>query len=127
MKSSANSSWKTPNFPPFWTSSVLRRTTAFAASDVELPVIECLLCLNSVRGREVRVELLAYLHHLLASEAVAVGEFGDRFEVVVLSTRQAPVEHARRRFAYVLEPMHHVARYEHDGTDTGRRGLAIDG
>ena len=49
---------------------------------------------RSVRGKELRVELLVYLHHLLAGEAAAGGEFGDRFEVVILSTRQAPVEHA---------------------------------
>jgi len=47
-----------------------------------------------VRGKKVRFELLVYLHHLLAGEAAAGGEFGDRFEVVILSTRQAPVEHA---------------------------------
>ena len=34
---------------------------------------------SSVRGREVRVELLVYLHHLLASESVAGREFGNRF------------------------------------------------
>jgi hypothetical protein len=71
---------------------------------------------SSVPGREVRVELLAYLRRLLASEAVAGGELGDRFEVVVLPTRQAPVEHARRRVADVLEAVHHVARDEDDGT-----------
>src|SRR5262249_12339135 len=78
-------------------------------------------------GREVRVELLADRHHLLAGEAVAGGKIGDRFEVVVLSTRQAPVEQARRRVADVLETVHDVARDKHDGTGTGRRGLAIDG
>ena len=43
--------------------------------DIELPVMECLRCFNSVLRGEVRVELLANLHHLLAGEAVAPGEF----------------------------------------------------
>jgi hypothetical protein len=47
---------------------------------------------SSVPSRKVRVELLADLHHLLAGEAAAGGELGDRFEVVVLATRQAPAE-----------------------------------
>ena len=81
---------------------------------------------SSVRDREVRVELLAYLHHLLAGEAAAGAEFGDRFEVVVLSTRQTPVEHARRRVADVLEAVHHVARDEDDGAGASRRGLVTD-
>src|SRR5262245_50584910 len=46
---------------------------------------------------------------------------------MVLSTRQAPVEHARRRVADILEPMHRVARDEYDGTGAGCRGLATDG
>ncbi len=50
-----------------------------------------------------------------------------RFEVVVLSARQAPVEHARRRVADVLEAVHHVARDEDDGARAGRRGLVPDG
>lgn len=70
---------------------------------------------GSVRGQEVRVELLVYLHHLLAGEAPAGGEFRDSFEVVILSTRQAPVEHARRRVANVPEAVDHVARDEDDG------------
>src|SRR5262245_66695863 len=69
---------------------------------------------NSVLCWEVRVELPADLHHPLAGEAVVPGEFGDGFEVVILSTRQAPVEHARRRVTYVLETMHHVARDEYN-------------
>src|SRR5215471_20448249 len=48
--SSASSSSTTWKFPPPWTSSVLRRTTDFAVSDIDLPVVECLLCLTSVRG-----------------------------------------------------------------------------
>jgi hypothetical protein len=47
---------------------------------------------RSPRRGEVRVERLADLHHLLAGEAAAGGEVGDRFEVAVLSARQAPVE-----------------------------------
>src|SRR5262249_49813450 len=62
---------------------------------------------SSVSGREVRVEPLAYLYHLLAGEASAGGEFGHGFEVAVLSTRQAPVEHARRRVTDILEAVHH--------------------
>src|SRR2546428_10183829 len=77
---------------------------------------------SSVRGREVRVELLAYLHRLFAGEAVAGGEVGDRFEVVLLSTRQAPVEPARRRVADVLEAVHHVAGDEDGSAVAGRRG-----
>ena len=80
-----------------------------------------------VRGKEVRVELLVYLHHLLAGEAAVSGEFGDRFEVVILSTREAPVEHAPCRVADVLEAMHHVARDEDDGAGADRRGLVTDG
>ena len=79
-----------------------------------------------VRPREVRVELLVYLHHLLG-EVTAGSEFGDRFEVVVLSTRQGPVEHAPCRVADILEPMHRVARDEDNGAGAGRRGLATDG
>src|SRR5262249_55326297 len=52
---------------------------------------------------------------------------GDRFEVVVLSARQAPVEHARNCVADVLETVHDVSRDEHDGPGTGRRRVAIDG
>src|SRR5262249_26138511 len=117
---------KTSKFPPPWASSVLQRTTAFAASDIELPVMEYLLCLNSVRGGEIRVDLLAYLHHPLAAEAVARGELGDRFEVVILSARQAPVEHTRRRVANVLERMDHVARDEYNGASACRIRFATD-
>src|SRR5215510_6715082 len=82
---------------------------------------------DSVRAKEIRVELLADLHHLLATETVAGSESGDFFEVVVLSTRQGPVEHARRCVADVLEAMHHVARDEDDSAQTDRRSLATDG
>jgi len=82
---------------------------------------------SSVRGKELRVELLVYLHHLLAGEAAVGGEFGDRFEVVIVSTRQAQVEYAPRRVADVLEAMHHVARDKDDRAGACRRGLATDG
>src|SRR5258705_12858250 len=80
-----------------------------------------------VRGKDLRVELLVYLHHLLAGEAAAGCEFADRFEVVILSTRQAPVEHAPCRVADVLEAMHDVARDEDDGAGADRRGLVTNG
>ena len=35
---------------------------------------------------------LIYLHHFFGGEVAAGGEVGDRFEVVVLSARQGPVE-----------------------------------
>ena len=82
---------------------------------------------SSVRGKELRVELLVYLHHLLAGEAAVGSEVGDRFEVVILSTRKTHVEHAPRRVADVLETVHHVARDKDDGAGASRRGLATDG
>src|SRR5215831_20558187 len=90
-------------------------------------VLGTLLSCSSVRAKEIRVELLADLHHLLATETVAGSESGDFFEVVVLSTRQGPVEHARRCVADVLEALHHVARDEDDTARTDRRSLATDG
>src|SRR5262249_25681621 len=83
------------------------------------------LC-SSVSGREVRVEPLVYLHHLLGREAAGGGEFRHRFEVAVLSTRQAPVEHARRRVADIPEAVHYVAGNEDDSSGANRRGLAAD-
>ncbi len=80
-----------------------------------------------MRRKDLRVELLVYLHYLLAGEAAAGCEFADRFEVVVLSTRQAPVEHAPCRVADVLEAVHDVARDEDDGAGAGPRGLVTDG
>ena len=70
---------------------------------------------------------LIYLHHFFGGEVAAGGEVGDRFEVVILSTRQAPVEHAPCRVADVLEAVHDVARDEDDGAGAGRRGLVTDG
>src|SRR5215471_6662053 len=60
---------------------------------------------SSANGRKIRVEASADLVHP-AGEAVARGEFGDLFEVAVLSAWQTPIEHARRRLADVLEAMH---------------------
>jgi hypothetical protein len=45
-------------------------------------------------------------------------------EVVVLSARQAPVEHPRRRVADVLEAVHHVARDENDRAGAGRSRMS---
>jgi hypothetical protein len=73
--------------------SLLLRCQSDSGSRLSFAVISTRL----VRGREVRIEVLAYLQRLLAGEAVVGDEFGDHFEVVVLSTREAPVEHARRR------------------------------
>jgi len=61
-----------------------------------------------VRRREVRVELLAYLHRFLTAEAVAGSELGDRFEVMVLSTRQAPVESRRSSVRGLVMPIEAV-------------------
>ena len=80
-----------------------------------------------VRSKELRVVPLIYLHHFFGGEVAAGGEVGDRFEVVVLSARQTPVEHAPCRVANVLEAVHHVARDEDDGAGAGRRCLATDG
>src|SRR5262244_4143938 len=102
-----------------------RQSLTILARMTELPRGRVPAC-RLVRGREVRVELLADLHHLLAREAAAGGEFGDRCEVVVLSTRQAPVEHACRRVADVREAVHHVARDEDEGAGAGRRRLVPD-
>src|SRR5262245_24785698 len=82
---------------------------------------------GSMRGRKVRVELLADLHRLFVGEAAAGGEFGDRFEVAVLPARQGQVEDARRRVADVLDTMHSVARDGDDGARASRRSLVADG
>ena len=80
-----------------------------------------------MRPEELRVELLVYLHYLLVGETTVCGEFGDCLEVMILSTRQSPVEHARRRVTDVFEAVHYVARDEDDGTGAGRCGLLADG
>src|SRR5499427_11101344 len=77
--------------------------------------------------REVGIERLADLHYLLAGETAAGGKLGDRFEVMILPTRQAPGQHASRGAAYVLEAVHDVARDEDDAAGTGLGGLIADG
>src|SRR5262249_3875593 len=67
------------------------------------------------------------LHHLLAGETAAGGELGDRFEVVVLPTWQAPAQHASRDAADVLEAVHDVARDEDDAAGTRLGGLIAQG
>src|SRR5262245_57439060 len=86
----------------------------------------CSAC-GSVRRMQARVKPLAYLPHLLHGEAVAGSESRDCLEVVVLSARQGPVEHARRGVADILEAVHYVARDEDDGARTDRGGLVTDG
>src|SRR5262245_63133754 len=81
----------------------------------------------SVQGGKVGIELPADLQGLFVREAVAGRKFRDRLEVVVLSARQAPVEHPRRRVSDVLEPVHYVPRDEHDRAGAGRRRPTIDG
>ena len=49
-----------------------------------------------VRDQELRVVPLIYLHHFFRGEVAAGGEVGDRFEVEILSTRQAPPLSCRR-------------------------------
>ena len=81
-----------------------------------------LVCVNE-RG-EVGIERLADLHDLLAGETAAGGKLGDRFEIMVLPTRQAPGQHASRDAADVLEAVHDIARDEKDAAGT-RRNAAI--
>src|SRR5262245_56351758 len=82
---------------------------------------------SSLRVKKLCVEPFVYLHHLLVGEAAVCCKFGDGFEVMILSTRQGPVEHAPGSIADVLEAVHDVARDEDDGAGAGRRGLAADG
>src|SRR5215831_14375066 len=82
---------------------------------------------HSGLDREVGIEHLADLHHLLAGETAAGGKLGDRFEVMVLPTRQAPAQHASHDSADVLEAVHHVARDEDDAAGTYLGGLIADG
>src|SRR5215471_14899323 len=82
---------------------------------------------HSGLDREVSIERLADLHHRLASETAAGGKFGDRFEVMVLPTRQAPAQHASGDAADVLEAVHDVARYEDNAAGTRFDGLIADG
>src|SRR5262245_41955745 len=82
---------------------------------------------HSGLDREVGIERLADLDHPLAGETAAGGELGDRFEVMILPTRQVPVQHAYRYAADVLEAVHDVARDEDDAAGTRLGGLIADG
>src|SRR5215813_11804195 len=93
-----------------------RSAMKFAPSHAKLPVEDT--AGQSRLDREVGIESLADLHHLLTGETAAGGELGDRFEVMVLPTRQAPAQHASRDAADALEAVHHVARDEDDAAGT---------
>src|SRR6516225_11316935 len=82
---------------------------------------------HSMLYREVGIEPLADFHHILAGEISAGGELRDRFEVMVLPTRQAPAQHSSREVADVLEAVDDVARDVDDAARTGRGGLIADG
>src|SRR5499426_2637220 len=82
---------------------------------------------HSGLDREVCIKRLADLHYLLAGKTAAGGKLGDRFEVMVLPTRQAPAQHASRDAADVLEAVYDVARDEDDAAGTHRGGLIADG
>src|SRR5262249_22579123 len=82
---------------------------------------------HSGHDREVGIERLADLYHLLAGETAADRKLRDRFEVTVLPTRQAPAQHTSRDAADVLKAMHDVARDEDDAAGTGLDGLTADG
>src|SRR5262249_58114817 len=69
---------------------------------------------HSRLDREVGIERLADLYHLLTGETAAGRKLRDSFEVTVLPTRQAPAQHASRDAADVLKAMHDVARDEDD-------------
>src|SRR5262245_11754972 len=77
--------------------------------------------------REVSIERLADFYHFLAGETAGGSKLGDRFEVMVLPTRQAPVQHASRDAADVLEAVHNVARDEDDAAGTRLGVLIADG
>src|SRR5262252_9802667 len=81
---------------------------------------------HSGLDREVGIERLADLDHLLAGETAAGGKLGDRFEVMILPTRQAPAQHASRGAPDVLEAVHDVARDEDDAAGTGLGGFIAD-
>src|SRR4029453_17731309 len=91
-----------------------QRLPSFIARPSRSRLLAPLVRGRAVRGREARVEPLAYLQHLLTTETVSAGEVGDGLEVVILSTRQTPVEHARRHVADVLEAVDDVSRDEDD-------------
>src|SRR5262249_26142516 len=77
--------------------------------------------------RQVGIERLADLHHLLAGKTPAGGELGDRFEVMILPTRQAPGQHASPAAAADLEAVPDVARDEDVAAGTSLGGLIGDG
>jgi hypothetical protein len=62
----------------------------------------------------------------IAGETAASRKLGDRFEVMVLPTRQAPAQHASRDAADVLEAVHDVARDEDDAAGTHLGCLVAD-
>src|SRR5262249_16211692 len=82
--------------------------------------------LRSGLDREVGIERLADFYHFLAGKTAGGSKLGDRFEVMVLPTRQAPAQHASRDAADVLEAVHDVARDEDDAAGTGFGGLIAD-
>src|SRR5262249_53799691 len=82
---------------------------------------------HSGHDREVGIERLADLYHLLVGETAAGCKFRDSFEVTVLPTRQAPAQHTSRDAADVLKAMHDVARDEDDAAGTDLRSLIADG
>src|SRR5215813_15393301 len=111
--------------PPRATEAVGRsETSRCAISGYQHAQLRCQSCsdcgINPARraasglDREVGIERLADLDHLLAGETAAGGKLGDRFEVMILPTRQAPSQHASRDAADVLEAVHDVARDEDD-------------
>src|SRR5215471_11299300 len=82
---------------------------------------------HSGLDREVGIERPADLPRLLAGETAAGGKLGDRFEVMILPTRQAPAQHPSRDAADVLEAVHDVARDENDAAGTRVAGFIADG
>src|SRR5262249_15640999 len=82
---------------------------------------------HSGHDREVGIERLADLYHLLAGETAVGRKLRDGFEVTVLPTRQAPAQHASDDEADVLEAIHAVARDEDDAARTGLGSIIADG
>ena len=73
------------------------------------------------------IKRLADFYHFLAREPAGGSKLGDRFEVMVLPTRQAPAQHASRDAADVLEAVHNIARDEDDTAGTRLGALIADG
>src|SRR5262249_11962658 len=82
---------------------------------------------HSGHDREVGIERLADLDHLLAGETAAGRKLGDSFEVTVLPTRQAPAQHPSRDASDVFEAVYDVVRDEDDAAGTRLGGLIADG